>query len=94
MLRTRDTLSENVSGKLMTGGDYTQSANGILELNIGSKDDLLEIKGDAILKGKLRLNFTDNYIPAYGVTLITYDKRQRNEVFSSIETTGLPGSTK
>lgn len=86
------TLSEDVSGKLIISGDYTQSAKGTLELNISSKNDLLKIKGEAIPKGKLRLNFADNYVPADGATIITYGKR--HGVFSSIETVGLPSKYK
>ncbi|MEH7483416.1 phosphatase PAP2 family protein [Neobacillus drentensis] len=86
------TLSEDVSGKLIIGGDYTQSAKGTLDLNLSSKNDLLKIKGEAIPKGKLRLNFSDNYVPADGSTIITYDKR--HGVFSSIETVGLSSKYK
>jgi autotransporter-associated beta strand protein len=86
------TLSEDVSGKLIIGGDYRQSAKGTLELNLSSKKDLLKIKGEVMPKGKLRLNFSDNYVPADGFTIITYDKR--HGVFSSIETVGLPSKYK
>ncbi|MCY7906431.1 phosphatase PAP2 family protein [Bacillus inaquosorum] len=86
------TLKEEVSGKLVIGGDYKQSAKGILELNISGKNDLLHIKGKAKMKGTLRLNFSDNYAPADGSTIITYDKRQGS--FSSIETVGLPSKYK
>ncbi|MCY9308095.1 phosphatase PAP2 family protein [Bacillus inaquosorum] len=86
------TLKEDVSGKLIIGGDYKQSAKGILELNLSGKNDLLHIKGKAKMKGTLRLNFSDNYVPADGSTIITYDKRQGS--FSSIETVGLPSKYK
>jgi autotransporter-associated beta strand protein len=86
------TLSENVSGKMIIGGDYKQSNKGTLELNLSSKKDLLEIKDETIPKGKLRLNFTDNYVPDNGSTIITYGKR--HGAFSSIETVGLPSKYK
>ncbi|KKI89825.1 phospholipid phosphatase [Bacillus sp. SA1-12] len=82
------TLSEDVSGKLIIREDYTQSGKGTLELNLSSKKDVLNIKGEAMAKGKLRLIFSDNYVPADGSTIITYNKR--NGEFSSIETVGLP----
>lgn len=87
------TLSENVSGKLIIGGNYTQSAEGTLELNLSSEDDLLNIEGTAIANGKLRLNFSDNYVPANGAaTIIT--SANRDGEFSSIETVGLPSKYK
>ncbi|MED1170696.1 phosphatase PAP2 family protein [Bacillus inaquosorum] len=86
------TLKEEVSGKLVIGGDYKQSAKGILELNLSGKNDLLHIKGKAKMKGTLRLNFSDDYVPADGSTIITYDKRHGS--FSSIETVGLPSKYK
>ncbi len=86
------TLTENVSGKLVIGGNYKQSAKGTLELNLLSKNDLLKIKGTAIPNGKLRLNFSNKYVPANGATIMTYGKR--NGTFTSIETTGLPSKYK
>ncbi|MFC5468270.1 phosphatase PAP2 family protein [Cohnella suwonensis] len=86
------TLTENVSGRLIIGGNYTQAAKGTLELNIGSKNDLLAIKGTVKANGKLRLNFTNKYVPANGVAILTYGKHQG--VFSSIETVGLPSKYK
>lgn len=47
----RGILKEDVSGKLIIGGDYKQSAKGILELNLSGKHDLLKIKGKAKKKG-------------------------------------------
>ncbi|MCY7856326.1 phosphatase PAP2 family protein [Bacillus sonorensis] len=86
------TLKEEVSGKLIIGGDYKQSAKGILELNLRGKQDLLNIKGKAKMKGTLRLRFSDHYVPADGSTIITYHKRHGS--FSSIETVGLPSKYK
>ncbi len=86
------TLKKDVSGKLIIGGDYKQSAKGILELNLSGKNDLLHIKGKAKMKGTLRLHFSNNYVPADGSTIITYHKRHGS--FSSIETVGLPSKYK
>jgi hypothetical protein len=52
----------------------------------------LKIKGKARLKGTLRLNFTDNYVPADGSAVITFSKRHGS--FSSVETRGLPSKYK
>ncbi|KEO80089.1 phosphatase PAP2 family protein [Paenibacillus polymyxa] len=86
------TLLKNASGKLIIGGNYRQSAKGTLELNLRTKNDVLKIKGTAILNGKLRLNFSNKYVPANGATILTYAKR--NGAFSSIETVGLPSNYK
>lgn len=88
------TLIENISGKMTLGGDYTQSANGTLELNLSSNKDLLDIKGAVNTNGNLRLNFSDHYVPEGITTLITHGKDQRNGQFSSVETVGLPDSYK
>ncbi|MGM1019257.1 MAG: phosphatase PAP2 family protein [Bacillota bacterium] len=86
------TLLKNTSGKLIIGGNYRQSTKGTLELNLRSKNDVLKMKGTAILNGKLRLNFSNKYVPANGATVLTYGKR--NGAFSSIETVGLPSKYK
>lgn len=86
------TLLKNASGKLIIGGNYRQSTKGTLELNLRSKNDVLKMKGTAILNGKLRLNFSNKYVPANGATILTYGKR--NGAFSSIETVGLPSNYK
>ncbi len=82
------TLKEDVSGKLIIGGDYKQSAKGVLELNLSGKEDILKIKGKAKMKGTLRLHFSNNYVPADGAAIITFNKGHGS--FSSIETKGLP----
>ncbi len=86
------TLRTNTSGKLVIGGNYKQTAKGSLELNLDSKNDVLNIKGTAQLNGKLRLNFSNKFVPASGATILTYGKR--NGAFSSIETVGLPSKYK
>ncbi|UQQ36412.1 acid phosphatase [Paenibacillus polymyxa] len=86
------TLLKNNFGKLIVGGNYKQTAKGKLELNLGSKNDVLKIKGTAQLNGKLRLNFSNKYVPASGATILTYGKR--NGAFSSIEAAGLPSNYK
>ncbi len=88
------TVVENVYGKMTIGGTYTQSDNGTFELNLNGKDDLLEIKGALNANGKLRLNFTGNYVPNGVVTIITHGKDQRYGQFSSVETAGLPSEYK
>lgn len=88
------TLIKNVSGKLMIEGNFNQSKKGTLELNLSSQNDLLRIKGAATYGGKLRLNFSDNYMPKSVTTIITDGMPQKNGVFSSIETIGLPSQYK
>ncbi|MEE4561994.1 acid phosphatase [Paenibacillus polymyxa] len=86
------TLLKNNAGKLIVGGNYKQTAKGKLELNLQSKNDVLKIKGTAQLNGKLRLNFSNKYVPASGATILTYGKR--NGAFTSIEAAGLPSNYK
>ncbi len=74
------TLLKNAAGKLIIGGNYRQSAEGTLELNLRSKIDVLK-KGTAILNGKLRLNFSNKYVPANGATILTYAKRNGWSIF-------------
>ncbi|MCZ8516440.1 S-layer homology domain-containing protein [Paenibacillus filicis] len=89
------TLIKNVSGKMTIGGNYTQAAGGTLELKLSSNHDLLEIKGVVKPDGKLRLNFSNNYVPDNGVvTIITHGKDQRNGQFSSVDAVGLPSQYK
>ncbi|WP_426448464.1 S-layer homology domain-containing protein [Paenibacillus sp. S-38] len=87
-------LAEQVAGSMTIGGSYTQAAGGTLELNVGSAQDLLEIKGAAQLNGKLRLNFTDAYVPGDVMTIMTHAKDQRTGQFTSVETAGLPSGYK
>ncbi|KKD55428.1 MULTISPECIES: acid phosphatase [Paenibacillus] len=86
------TLLKNNAGKLIVGSNYKQTAKGKLELNLQSKNDVLKIKGTAQLNGKLRLNFSNKYVPASGATILTYGKR--TGAFSSIEAAGLPSNYK
>ncbi|MFB9326333.1 S-layer homology domain-containing protein [Paenibacillus aurantiacus] len=85
------TLVEQVAGKMTIGGSYVQAADGVLELNVGSATDVLEVKGAVKADGKLRLKFASNYVPAEGtLTLISHGSSQRTGQFAAVETTGLP----
>ncbi|OOM79144.1 phosphatase PAP2 family protein [Clostridium sp. BL-8] len=84
------TLAEEVDGAVNIKSDYKQEQNSTLELSIGSKDDIFEIGGNATFNGKLKLDFNNNYIPANGTAIITFNSNSTNSRFSSIETTGLP----
>lgn len=85
------TITEN-SDSLTINGDFIQSKDGILELNIGNKDDLLKIAGNASFGGTLKLNFIGGYIPDSDSSIITYSSLTEGSSFSSIEITGLPES--
>lgn len=85
-------LSENVDGQWKIGGSYRQLDKGTTELTIGSKRDLLQIKKEAALGGKLSLTFTNHYVPKNGDAIITFDKRKGS--FSSVEIKGLPSKSK
>ncbi len=86
------TLAESVTGKVTIGGDFTQSAEGTLELSLASANDVLEVKGAVKPSGKLHVSFADNYVPAAGtLTLISHGANQRTGQFSAVEIEGLPG---
>ncbi|MDP4096411.1 S-layer homology domain-containing protein [Paenibacillus sp. P96] len=83
---------ESVYGKMTINGSFTQSANGTLELNLTGAGDVLEIKGAVQADGKLRVKFTDNYVPGTGnITLITHGAKQRSGEFANVEIDGFPG---
>lgn len=86
------TLVENVDGAVNLKNDYKQSQNSTLELSIGSKDDIFEIDGNATFNGKLKLDFSDDYVPDNNMTIIAFNGNDTNSRFSSIETTGLPSN--
>jgi autotransporter-associated beta strand protein len=92
VLNEGGTLVENVNGLVNIKNDYNQSQNGALELSIGSKDDVLEIDGNATFNGKLKLDFSNSYTPTSGMTIIKFNSNNTNSRFSSIETTGLPSN--
>lgn len=83
-------LSEKVNGWLVIGGDYKQASKGTLELNISSKNDLLKIDGTAMYGGKLKLNFTNGYIPSNGSKIIISAPTAKHGQFASVQVTGLP----
>ncbi|WP_159888351.1 S-layer homology domain-containing protein [Paenibacillus puerhi] len=87
-------LVKQVSGRMIIGGDYTQSAGGTLELSLSSASDLLDIQGAVRANGKLLLKFTDHYVPGGAITIMTHGKEQRTGQFASVETAGLPSSYK
>ena len=84
------TLVENVSGIVDIKNDYKQSENSTLELSVGSKDDVFQIDGNATLSGKLKLDFSNGYIPDNNMTIITFKGNSQSSKFTSIEATGLP----
>lgn len=91
VVTTSGTVIENVYGKMTIGGNFTQAAEGTLELNVSGVNDVLEIKGTANVNGKLHVNFTNNFVPNPGVIpLVTFGANQRSGEFSSVQIEGLP----
>lgn len=80
-------ISETVTGPVVICGDYEQTQEGTLNLDINSSEDTLEIGGDAVLNGVLNIDFTDYPNPEAGMVLICADQITGN--FSSIQSTGL-----
>jgi len=88
------TISENVPDSLTIKGNFSQSQNGTLELNIDSSDDLLNITGEASLGGTLKLNFVNNYVPDVNTAFISYGTLTNSTAFSSVQISGLSDSYK
>lgn len=87
------TLAEEVIGKVTIGGDFTQAADGTLELNMASANDVLETKGAVQVNGKLHVSFTNGYAPGTGsFTLMNYADGARTGQFSSVQIDGLSSS--
>ena len=80
-------ISETVTGPVVICGDYEQTQDGTLNLDINSPEDTLEIGGDASLSGILNVDFTDYPNPEPGMVLISADQITGN--FSSVQATGL-----
>ena len=88
------TVNDHVTGLIAIGEDFTQTAEGTLELNIGSKDEVLKIGGEATFGGTLKLNFTDGYVPAEDADIISFSSLAKDSKFASVEITGLPENYK
>lgn len=85
------TVVKSVYGTVTFGGDFTQLANGTLELNVTRADDVLEIKGAVNAGGTLHVNFINNYVPSSDtVTLITHEANKQSGAFDSVTINGLP----
>ncbi len=81
------------TGVLTIAGDYTQSANGILTLEIGgsatgTERDLLDITGNALLAGTLNVSLVGGFIPEVGDTfvIVTY-----GDISGAFDSVNLPG---
>jgi len=88
------TIEENVTDSLTMNGDFSQTQNGTLELNIDSSDDLLKITGQASLGGTLKLNFVNGYVPDLNTTFISYGSLKNSTAFSAVQISGLSDSYK
>ncbi len=68
------TVSPGASpGHLIVGADYTQTSDGTLVIELGGNNagvdfDLLEVGGDALLDGTLRVSLIDDFSPEAGDT--------------------------
>lgn len=81
-------LSEEYNGEIRIKGSYEQDEDSVLELNLSSNKDILNIEGDAEFNGKLIINFVDGYKPDKNLNLITYDSNN-NTKFTSVSINGL-----
>lgn len=78
---------------LEVSGDFTQTATGVLGINIGGGSagefGIVAITGDASLGGELDANFVDGFVPVLGATfeVLTFADRGATE-FSAINVMG------
>lgn len=85
------TVTESVTGKWNIEGNFTQAADGMLELNVASANDVLDVKGTVNTSGTLHVNFANSYVPGPGVvTLVNYGANQQSGKFASVQVEGLP----
>ncbi len=85
------TLTESVTGKWNIEGNYTQAADGTLELNVASANDVLDVKGMVNTAGTLHVNFASSYVPGAGeITLVSHGSNQQSGKFASVQVDGLP----
>ena len=84
------------TGILDLGGDYTQLAFGVLEIEMGGTSNLatdnaeydqLDVAGNVQLDGTLDLSFVDNFSPSVGDT---FDIITANSVSGSFSTVNMP----
>ena len=81
------TLTENVTGNVTIAGKYDQDNDASLILNISGAEDVLRISDTAHLDGDLILNFTDGYVPADSMEVLT--AASIDEDFDSVSIQGL-----
>lgn len=85
------TVTESVTGKWNIEGNFAQAADGTLELNVASANDVLDVKGTVNTAGTLHVNFASGYVPGAGeITLVTHGANQQSGKFTSVQVDGLP----
>jgi tyrosinase len=87
----------NSPGRLRVNGDYTQTEDGELTIDIigrkaGRKHDVLDISGDAILDGTLNIYFLDGFVPKVGDTFRFLHASDVTGEFDKINIFGLKDS--
>ncbi len=81
------------AGTLTIWGDYTQEANGILQIELGGLDtndfDVLDIFGDATLDGTLDVSLIHAFEPNVGDTFVIIDANSVSGTFATESGTDL-----
>lgn len=87
-------IVENTVNTVTVSGDYTQGKDGVLELTISNKEDILKIVGTANFHGTLKLNFDNGFAPEDGFAVIEsasiasqFDKVEVNGLNSNMQVT-------
>ena len=84
-------------GKITVSGNYTQGANGTLNMEIGgaapgTQYDQLQVSGTAVLGGALNVSSINGFQPAQGATFQLLVGGSFTGAFSTINTTGFTGT--
>lgn len=93
LVNTGGTLAEHTQGVWTIGGGFTQSENGTLNLNLDGPEDVLDVKGQVQLGGKLLVDVSDGYKPGTGsLASLRHEENRRSGQFSSVEVKGISGT--
>lgn len=84
------------AGKIIVEGNYTQGANGVLNMEIGgtaaaTEYDQLQVSGTAALGGTLNVSLIDGFQPQVGEVFQLILPGTFSGAFSTINTTGFTG---
>ena len=82
-------------GTLTITGNYSQSASGVLRMEIGGAEagesDLLQVGGTATLGGTVAVSFANGFVPSFGQSFTLLTRGAAAGSFGAISSPALPG---